>query len=237
MKKIAIISVLIWAAILLTACKSKENNTSIEGLWLVEKVQMGTQEMTPIARWTRFNANYTQSSGNGWLQHSVGSWGLDGNKLSVENTNGISDGFEPFQVSLEGEKMIWKRKEEKDTVHVFLKKIEKLPTSKGNDLFGLWKLVGYAENGVDATSKINVPERAMIHFRWDNVYVQHNMPAGKRSGVYKIHGHKPEIQMINYGDGNSFDFWKFEIVDDMLIMTSTDKTTEIKFKRSHQFPQ
>lgn len=238
MKKNAITLVTLLAVILLTACKSKENNnSSIEGLWLVEKVQMGTEEMTPIARWTRFNANYTQSSGNGWLQHSVGSWNLNGNKLSVENSNGVSDSFEPFQVSLEGEKMVWKRKEEKDTVQVFLKKIEELPTSKGNDLFGLWKLVGYAENGVDAISKINVPERAMIHFRWDNVYVQHNMPRDKRTGVYKIHGHKPEIQMINYGEGNSFDFWKFEISNDTLTMTSTDNTTEIIFKRSHQFPQ
>lgn len=238
MKKNAIILIPFIAALLFSACKSqKENTSSIEGLWLVEKVQMGTEEMTPIARWTRFNSNYTQASGNGWLQHSVGSWKLNGDKLSVQSKNGISDSFEPFQVSLEGEKMIWKRKEEKDTVHVFLKKIKELPTSKGNDLFGLWSLVGYAENGVDATSKINVPERAMIHFRWDNVYVQHNMPSGKRSGVYKIHGHKPEIQMINYGTGNSFDFWKFEISNDTLIMTSTDKTTELKFKRSHQFPQ
>ncbi len=237
MKKTAITFVSIIVALLLTSCKSSKKNTSIEGLWLVEKVQMGTQEMTPIARWTRFNANHTQSSGNGWLQHSVGSWDFKDNKLRVENSNGITDKFEPFHVSMEGEKMIWKRKEEKDTVQVFLKKITELPASKGNDLLGLWKLVGYAENGVDATSKINVPERAMIHFRWDNVYVQHNMPAGKRTGVYKIHGHKPEIQMINYGKGNSFDFWEFEISNDTLRMTSTDKTTEIRFKRSHQFPQ
>lgn len=237
MKKLAIALVTLLAVILLTACKSKEKNTSIEGLWLVEKVQMGAKEITPIARWTRFNANYTQSSGNGWLQHSVGSWNLNKNKLSIENSNGISDSFEPFQVSVEGEKMVWKRKEEKDTVRVFLKKIQELPTSKGNYLFGLWKLISHAEKGMNVISKSDMPESAMIHFRWDNVYVQHNMPRDKRMGVYKIHGHKPEIQMINYGEGNSFEFWKFEISNDTLTMISTDNTTEIIFKRSHQFPQ
>jgi hypothetical protein len=35
---------------------------------------MGNNEMTPIARWMRFNKDSTQTSGNGWLQHSEGSW-------------------------------------------------------------------------------------------------------------------------------------------------------------------
>jgi hypothetical protein len=237
MKKIAITLTLFITGILFIGCQPKEKSTSIEGLWQVEKVQMGSQEMTPVAKWTRFNSNHTQVSGNGWLQHSVGNWKLQGNQLSVQNNNGVSDDFEPFKISIEGEKMAWKRKEEKDTVQVFLKRIKELPSSEGNQLLGLWKLVAFSENGKDALSKINAPERAMIHFRWDNVYVQHNMPRGKRLGVYKIHGHKPEIQMINYGKGNSFDFWKFDISKDTLIMTSTDKTTQIKFKRSHQFPQ
>lgn len=219
------------------ACTSQPPVNSIVGLWQVERVQMGDQEMTPVARWTRFNSDETQASGNGWLQHSIGSWELMGDQLYVVNKNGIMDTFDPFQVKLDGDSMTWQRKEDGNTVHVFLKKIEKLPMSKGNDLVGLWKLKGYKENGKDVTKKINVPERAMIHFRWDNVYVQHNMPQGKRSGVYKIHGHKPEIQMIKYGKDNAFDFWKFDIVGTTLTMTSLDNTTEISFERSYQFPQ
>lgn len=235
MKKL--FALLFLTSFLLLACTTQKNNTSIEGLWLVEKVQMGTKEMTPLARWTRFNSDATQSSGNGWLQHSIGSWKLNGDRLSVENTNGIIDNFEPFKISLEGEKMSWEREEEGNNVQVFLKRIKELPASEGNKLMGLWVLKEFFENGVDKTTSINVPERAMIHFRWDNVYVQHNMPQGKRTGVYKIHGHKPEIQMITYGKENNFDFWKFEISDDLLTMISTDNTTKIVFKRSHQFSQ
>lgn len=223
--------------LLLTNCKSDKKNTSIEGLWLVEKVQMGTEVMTPVARWTRFNADHTQASGNGWLQHSIGSWYLNDDRLKVENSNGIKENFEPFKVSLENEKMTWKRKEGKDTVHIFLRRIKELPMSLGNDLMGLWKLAEQTEDGLDTISKINVSEKTMIHFRWDNVYVQYNMPTGKRYGVYKIHGHKPEIQMINYGKDNSFDFWKFQISNNTLTMTSTDNRATLKFKRSHQFPQ
>ena len=61
--------------ILIAACLlscEKENRNSIHGLWLVEKVEVGENSMTPVARWTKFNADRTQTSGNGWLQHSNG---------------------------------------------------------------------------------------------------------------------------------------------------------------------
>ena len=190
---------------------------------------MGTQEMTPIARWTRFNADATQASGNGWFQHSIGSWDLNGNKLSIENSNGIVDNSEPFQVFLEDEKMIWKRKEGADSVRVILKKIDKLPMSEGNKLLGLWKHIESSQKNIDSVK--------MFHFRWDNVYVKYGTKNKREFGVFKIHGHKPEIQMVNYGESNSFNFWKFEISKDTLIMTATDKSREIRFKKSHQFPQ
>ncbi|MFY0604141.1 MAG: hypothetical protein JXQ93_09335 [Flavobacteriaceae bacterium] len=235
MKKL--FTIFAFITILLLSCQKANTIASIEGLWLVEKVEMGSNQMTPVARWMRFNTDGTQTSGNGWLQHSVGSWELKKDKLSIVNSNGISDAYDPFQYSLEEKKMTWKRNEEGDTVIVFLKKIEKLPISEGNQLMGLWELKEFIENDVDKTNTINAPEKAMIHFRWDNTYVQYNMPIDKKYGVYKVHGHKPEIQMINYGKGNSFDFWKFKISEAFLTMTSTDNTTKIVFKRSHQFPQ
>ena len=45
--------------------------------------------MTPNARWMRFNPDFTQESGNGWFQHSLGSWSLNSIKgeLSIVNDN------------------------------------------------------------------------------------------------------------------------------------------------------
>jgi hypothetical protein len=238
MKKIATPLILCMCmSVLFIACEPTQKENTIKGLWLVEKVQKGTKEMTPIAKWSRFNEDHTHSSGNGWLQHSVGDWKLQEDKLYLQNKNGITDPFEAFQVSVQGNEMTWKRKEQEDTVQVFLRRIEKLPSSNSDKLLGLWKLVDFLEEGKSTISKINSPEKAMIHFRWDHVYVQYNMPRGKRYGVYKVHGHKPEIQMINYGKDTSFDFWKIKITKDTLTMTSTDGTTEMKYQRAYQFPQ
>ena len=70
------IGLLILVTFLLTSCKNEQTQkeNAILGLWVVKKVKMGDQEMTPIARWMRFNKDSTQTSGNGWLQHSEGSW-------------------------------------------------------------------------------------------------------------------------------------------------------------------
>ena len=58
---------------LFTSCNNKlEEKVKIDGLWLVTKVKVGIKERTPISRWMKFNKDSTQTSGNGWLQHSVG---------------------------------------------------------------------------------------------------------------------------------------------------------------------
>ena len=64
-----------------------ENKTTIEGLWIVKSVRVGEQEMTPNAKWARFNSDLAQESGNGWFQHSYGIWNLDPktNELSFIN--------------------------------------------------------------------------------------------------------------------------------------------------------
>lgn len=219
----------------LTACQTEKEKSTLEGLWLVESVEVGEHSQTPIARWTRFNADGTQTSGNGWFQHSIGIWTLKDNQLSVKSENGIEDQAEAFTISLENDKMTWKRNEEGQEVTVHLKRINVLPVSEGNKLLGLWKLIKSTDSGNDITVMSNPDSKAMLHLRWDNMYVQHNMPKGKSYGIYKIHGHKPEIQMVNYGDSSQFSFWKFAITDEKLTLISTDSTSTMEFERIHQF--
>jgi len=216
---------------------SCQKQASLEGMWLVEKVSMGDQSMTPIARWMHFKTNNTQVSGNGWLQHSYGTWSLENNQLFVEDTNGITDNPDPFSVEIQENTMIWTRVEDEQEVKVSLKRIEELPQSSGNKLIGLWKLTSFVSDGNDMTVVINPDGKSMLHLRWDNTYVRHNMPQGKKYGIYKIHGHKPEIQLVNYGNEPQFSFWTFSFDEDQLTLTSADSKSVMKFERINQYLQ
>lgn len=221
-----------------TSCKDavKSNNT-ITGLWKVSKVQVGTNEMTPIARWMQFNKDSTQISGNGWLKHSEGTWKLQRNLLTVSNTNGLLDEAAPFSIDINDSEMTWFRTEEGQNVKVFLERAVKRPTSPGNQLMGLWKLLNISIANKDITLNENPKNNQTLYLSWDNVFREHNLPSGKRVGVYKIHAHKPELQMVNYGKEPQFSFWKFSITKNNLVLTSRDKNIVKKYKRIYKFLQ
>lgn len=221
--------------VFLFSCDNQnKKELKIDGLWLVKKVKVGQEEMTPIAKWMKFNADSTQTSGNGWLQHSFGSWSLYKNKLSMKNTNGLDDESEPFKISLEKSKMTWSRVEEGENIQVFLERINKIPASDGNNLMGLWKLdtvfLGHHTENLKSSS-------ITLFLRWDNTYVIQQSKEEKYYGIYKIHGHKPELQMVNYGETPEFKFYKFSISDDKLTLTNTDTNTKLIYSRIHQFPK
>ncbi|WP_397446819.1 hypothetical protein [Polaribacter sp. R77954] len=224
--------------ILLFSCNeiNTHQNDNIEGLWLVKKVNMNNQDLTPIAKWMRFNADSTQSSGNGWLQHSVGSWSLNtNNELSVTNTNGIIDIAEPFKVELSQNKMTWKRKEDGMNVTVFLERINKLPTSEANKLFGLWKFDSVLENGKVVSAELNPDNNAMLFLRWDNTYELRNYPKGEQYGFFKTHGHRLQIDMVSYSSEPKLQFYTFRLQGDKLVLKSTNSNKEIRLTRIHQF--
>ena len=223
-------------AILILSCE-KQESSGIEGLWLVEKVQAGENSMTPIARWVKFLPDNTQTSGNGWLQHSSGTWSLEGDQLEVVDTNGIRDTFGALTITLSDSTMQWKRVEEGQEVTISLKRIDKIPQSEGNKLIGLWKLIQATDQGNDITAIVNPDNRSMLQLRWDNMYVQHNMPTGKVYGTYRVHSHKQEIQLVNYGNPSQFSFWNFSLKDKKLKLISTDQKSEMVFERIHQFIQ
>ena len=151
--------------LLLIGC---ENKPTLEGLWIVKSVQVGEQEMTPNARWTRFNADFTQESGNGRFEHSYGTWSLnpETSELSIQNTNGLEDLYDPFKVTINQNEMTWERAEEGQNLTVNLERSTKLPETYGDKLLGLWQLVNAAGNG-EYFSESKTPTIENIHFRWD----------------------------------------------------------------------
>lgn len=210
----------------------------IEGLWVVKTVKVGNEEMTPNARWMRFNNDNTQQSGNGWYQHSIGSWNLDEKtqQLSINNTNGLLDKNEPFKIYFENENMIWERTEEGQEITVVLEKSNDLPTTNGDKIMGLWRLEESTGNGVFFEKFNKNPESLFL--RWDKKFV---LKSDYESihGVYNVHGHKPEVEFIPYGESFERSFWKFNVDKDQITFTllNSDSLVQGKFVRIHEFPE
>ena len=231
MKKVYIL--LIFTGLLFN-CK-KEN--TLEGLWVVKSVKVDEDEMTPNARWMRFNSDFTQQSGNGWFQNSIGTWDFKENtkELSVVNTNGLKDNNSPFKVSFDNDKMVWQRIEEGQNLKVTLEKTKELPKTYGDELLGLWKLEKSTGKGVFFDESVENNE--YLFLRWDKRFVV-NSTEGRISGVYNVHGHKPEIELIPYNDNIKRSFWKAKINNNQisLKLLNSDSLVVKTFKRIHDFP-
>lgn len=233
MKKIAFIALII--QLFLSSCQKEQ--ASINGLWVIEKVKVGNEDMTPNGRWVRLNADSSQQSGNGWTQHSVGTWSFNktNNTLQVINTNGYIDEGEPFKVSFEGDKMFWERTEEGENVKVVLAKAKELPQSYGDEILGVWTLTKMQEAGVDKT---NV-ENHFLYMRWDKKFVTQDSTGNKFMGIYNVDGHRPEVEFIyNIPSRLVSEKWEFNATKDVLTMQRiVDGVQSVKtYTRTYEFP-
>jgi len=219
---------------------SCEKKTTIEGLWVVKLVAVGDEEMTPNARWTRFNSDLTQESGNGRFQHSYGTWKLNqkSHELSIENSNGLYDLNEPFVVSINDNEMIWERTEEGQRIKVTLERSSKLPETYGDKLLGLWKLEKAISTGNYFVESSKKEINDYVFFRWDKRFVIES-DKGRINGVYNVHGHKPQVELIPYGDQIKRDFWKIQFDENQITLKllNSDSTVTRKFRRINKFPK
>ncbi len=219
---------------------SCKDDITIEGLWMVKSVQVGEEEMTPNARWTRFNADLTQESGNGRFQHSYGTWTLNEktNQLKIDNSNGLIDSNEPFEISINDDEMIWQRQEEGQAVKVILERISQLPETYGDRILGLWQLEEATTNGRYFSESKNRELKDYVFFRWDKRFIIQS-DQGRINGVYNVHGHKPEVELIPYGEPLKRDFWTIQFTDNEIILEllNSDTTVIRKFKRINRFPE
>ncbi len=234
--KYIIIPLLCLLIFVITSCRPEN---SIEGLWVVKQVKVDDEPMTPDARWTRFNADYTQQSGNGWFQHSYGTWSFDEKtkEIKIINENGIIDTNPPFTVEFENDLMSWRRTEEGHQVHVILEKSEALPKTFGDQLLGLWKLTEAVGKGQYFSDSFEEENQDYMFLRWDKRFVI-GLEGQQIHGVYNVNGHKPELELIPYGENYKRDFWKVDFGENSitLILLNTDSLVSRDFIRIHQFP-
>lgn len=218
---------------LLSSCEDKQ---TIEGLWTVQTVKVGDEEMTPNARWIRFNSDFTQESGNGWFQHSIGTWKLESNKLEMVNTNGLNDPYQPFEMTLDSDRMTWKRTEDGQPLEVFLTRSSQLPKTYGDQILGLWKLEEAVGRGNYFSEKVDSNE--YIFFRWDKRY-EIGSNGNRYRGIYQVHGHRPHVELIPYDEKLSRNNWEINYDQDGISLKklNIDSTVTRKFRRIHNFPQ
>lgn len=203
---------------------SCQTNVKLVGLWQIDKVKVGSQEMTPVARWTRINKDNTQESGNGWQQHSIGSWEYSQKEKQIDlvNYNGLKDEFGGFSVlTTTKEEMIWQRKEEGENVEITFKRIEKIPQAPSNKILGVWKLKNISKTKI----------QPYLFFRWDHILINRKDESGKKYGMYKTHGHKQELQIIYYEDPLRQESWNYKFSkDNSLVLESTSKEFKAVFE-------
>ena len=85
--------------------------------------------------------------------------------------------------------------------------------------------------------KVKINSKSTLFLKWDNTYVNQKLPKTKEYGVYKVHGHKFELQMVNYGEVPGFKFYKFIVNKNKLTLISVKEDEELQYSRVYQFLQ
>lgn len=226
--------------LLLLSFHSYAQNENVIGFWKVEKVNVGNQIMTPVAKWFKINPDGTYQAGNGWLQNGQGDWNYDTQThlYSATDSLDIVDDFGGFTVAFENEKMYWEREEEGMKVRVTLVPIEKLPMSPADYLKGIWDLVEITENEKFIMHNFDNEDKHKLFIRWDRVYINFSPEGKKLTGYWHIHGHKPEITLIPHTEGNNAESWRIEVNEKELLMvgiSDTNRNFQRKYVRRNTF--
>ncbi len=190
--------------------------SNVEGLWLVKRVSIGTEKMTPAQRWFQLNPDGSQESGNGWKKHSEGVWSQSKDTLFFEDSYGLADEYGGFNYSVDKNSMTWKRSEEGSVVTVELVRIDQVPPTDADLLVGLWDIDSSFYGETDITQSIDSLSKRCLHIRWDGIFRMLNTPDGSESGIYRINTHNNSLSLVYRGEPCTSDTWYFEISDNYL---------------------
>jgi hypothetical protein len=213
----------------------------VDGFWLVTKVTVGTREVTPVAKWIKLNEG-KQLTGNGWLQHSFGSYKYDKDKseLTLITNNEPQDEFGAFKVTRTGPLMTWARKEEGELVTVDLKPITDLPTAPGDEAKGLWVLDLATERDNDITKKYDPDHKHFLFIRWDHQYVRQINAHERVSGFWFIDAHTPQMTLINENRELADEQWMVTVTAEKLILKGNSQNVRdmvLTYRRATEFPR
>jgi hypothetical protein len=218
------------------------SSQDITGLWTVDRVVVGDQPMTPVAKWFRIADNGTFEGGNGWMKNSEGTYQFDVKAMtySAEQTNGIVDPAEPFKVEIDKEKMTWTRTEDGMPVKVILSRTEALPKAPADAIQGLWDLTRVLVEKIDVTKERDPDARAYLQIRWDRIYAM-STPDGKLAmGIWHMNGHRPHLTIIPNDKEKEEETWLVKATAKQLVLTgmSSNVKGEMRtYTRINAFPE
>lgn len=208
-KKTYILSFLL----LQSLCFVNDSAAQVTGLWEVEQVQVGTETMTPVAKWFEFEDGGNYRAGNGWLQNMAGTYQYDPGKGQISQTvGGQPDEYGPFLIQFPDGRMEWEREEEGQLVKVRLKRITDLPLAPWDLLVGNWSLekVQRAEKDM---SRDYFEQPPGLFFRWDRLFFVRGEVGLLTSGIWYIHPHRPELRLISQEGDDKDTLWRLEFKD------------------------
>ena len=213
----------------------------VNGLWLVKKVMVGDKDRTPVARWFRLK-NGIQTSGNGWQQHSYGTYLWDRKKstLSFTTENEPADGAEPFRVTRKNNKMTWNRLEEGERIVVDLEETSDLPQSPADKIKGLWDLESAKRVKKDITLQYDPEGKQYIFIRWDRIYVNQISPNESVTGYWFMNAHEPKLKFISKNASDNPLEWLVSFDKEKMILSGVsenNKDLTLVYKGMKNFPK
>jgi hypothetical protein len=193
-------------------------HAQVDGLWVVTKVTVGGQIVTPVAKWIKFDDG-RMTSGNGWLQHTYGHYTYDKKRstLDMQNHNEPNEPIEPFNpfsiaIPVKDE-MRWTRMEEGENVIVELRRAKTIPMSPSDELHGLWQLEKATKADVDITSQYDPQKKYWMFIQWTHNYVI-NTGTEKIKGFWYVNAHRPELTLLREGHEQELDKWEISFIPD-----------------------
>lgn len=213
----------------------------VEGFWAVTKVTMGTREVTPVGRWFKIEKG-KQVSGNGWVQHSFGTYKFDKKKseLIFITTNEPEDEFGAFKVARTGPLMTWSRKEEGQLVVVELKPITELPISPSDEAKGLWVLESALSRDTDVMKQYDPDHKHFLFIRWDHQYVRQINAHERISGYWFFDAIRPEMTLISEHREQADEKWTVTFSGTKMTLKGNSENVKemvLTYHRATEFPK
>ncbi len=212
------------------------------GLWEVKTVMVGERNLTPVAKWFRFNSNNTFESGNGWTQNSAGDWSLDTSKrhLTLYEKIALSEGNDPYVFIFKDDKMTWTRTEFGEEVTVKLEKIDEIPRAPTDKVQGLWDFEMVVEDGQDISSTHDPDSNRIIFIRPDRRFRDEHGPKGLKQGYWQMNMHQPLMTVIPEDRNQNPEVWEVQFGPDQMIWlgkSDNNQNITITFRRLKNFPE
>ena len=181
-----------------------QSQAQIIGLWHVESVIVGAEEMTPQAKWFDLREDSTVMGGNGNIINIMGTWSYRNDTLIFADEYGENDPFGGFDALVKKDKMIWNRREEGQSVTVNLTRVFDYPKALWDLASGGWR-------------PANPEDETTIWMGWDRQY-RINSNRSRKRGIWHIGAHNNELKLV--GENGVIETWEVDFPTDSTMVWS-----------------